>query len=179
MIYKWKIDGLYDISAKSAGGELTRIYQKYGKMDPPDVVSESRPDDAVLHPCFEWDDPKAAELWREQQARNLICCLVTVEESKHKEPKEVRAFVHVSDSYRPISIVMREPDMREELLQRFLKDAETFERRFQAVSDLAYPITEAIERVRPKVQEELDLIRKRNQGVDHGSTNESVSNSPR
>lgn len=73
MVFEWKMKGLYPVAAQAAGMELERIYKDHGRCDAADVVDESRPEEAVLHPCFEWRDHVAAEFYRQQQARNLAC----------------------------------------------------------------------------------------------------------
>jgi len=60
------------VSAQEAGEELDRIRNRYGTLQPAAVVDESRPDEAPLHPVFEWDDEQAAERYREHQAASLI-----------------------------------------------------------------------------------------------------------
>ena len=60
------------VSAQEAGEELDRIRSRYGTLQPAAVVDESRPEEAPLHPVFEWDDATAAEHYREHQATNLI-----------------------------------------------------------------------------------------------------------
>jgi hypothetical protein len=60
------------IDAQVVGEELQRIRSLSGKLLPPDVVEESRPRNAPLHPAFEWDDTTAGEKYRVFQARNLI-----------------------------------------------------------------------------------------------------------
>lgn len=60
------------VDAQTAGEELDRIRQEYGTLQPATVVDEARPDDAPLHPVFEWDDAEAAERYREHQASTLI-----------------------------------------------------------------------------------------------------------
>mgnify|MGYP001809541431 CR=1 FL=1 len=62
----------FGIDPQAAGEELERIKQRDGTLTAPAVVDEARPDDAVLHPAFEWQDPVAAERYREIQARTLI-----------------------------------------------------------------------------------------------------------
>lgn len=60
------------IDAQTAGSELDRIRQRDGTLRPATVVNDARPEDAPLHPAFEWRDPVAAEQWREHQASRLI-----------------------------------------------------------------------------------------------------------
>jgi len=60
------------VSAEAALDELTRIHASETGLTAKAVVDESRPEDAVLHPAFEWNDSKAAEQFREHQATSLI-----------------------------------------------------------------------------------------------------------
>jgi hypothetical protein len=60
------------IDAQTAGSELDRIRRRDGTIRPAAVVDEARPEEAPLHPAFEWRDPVAAEQWREHQATTLI-----------------------------------------------------------------------------------------------------------
>ena len=62
----------YGVDAQTAGEELARIKREHRILEPATVVEESRPEEAPLHPVFEWCDPKAAEQWREHQASQLI-----------------------------------------------------------------------------------------------------------
>jgi hypothetical protein len=60
------------VDAQTAGRELDRIRRRDGTIRPAAVVAEARPEEAPLHPAFEWRDPVAAEQWREHQASTLI-----------------------------------------------------------------------------------------------------------
>lgn len=72
-IYKWKMKGLSKgIDPDLAVQELKRIESVYGKITPEIVVDESKSNESVLHPIFEWDTNKAAYNWNLQQARTLL-----------------------------------------------------------------------------------------------------------
>ncbi len=143
MIYEWKLPGLYDVPAQKAGEELTRIYDKRGELEAAGVVEESRPEEAVLHPCFEWRDPVAAELWREHQARGILGCIVTAKETKSGDGATTRAFFHVSDGYTPVDVVLKTPDKRAELEQSALREMKAFQEKFRIIKELA-PVFEAM-----------------------------------
>lgn len=137
MVYQWKMPGLYQIPAQAAGEELARICKEHsGEMSPQVIVEESRPEAAPLHPIFEWNDTVAAEEWRKQQARQLVCCIVTRLENDITTTAVVRPFVHVSDSYRPIEVVVSEKDLQAELVRNALRDVEAFQRRLETFSTL-------------------------------------------
>lgn len=65
-------DEALGVDAQTAGSELDRIRRRDGTIRPDVVVDEARPEEAPLHPAFEWRDPVAAEQWREHQASTLI-----------------------------------------------------------------------------------------------------------
>lgn len=168
MVYSWKIPGLYSILAQEAGEELARICDKHGgEMSPKIIVDESRPEDAVLHQVFEWSDPVAAELWRQQQARNIVCCIITKHETEKSGPTEVRAFVHVAESYRPTQLVVSQEDLQAELVRNALRDVEAFHRRLETFSTLR-PVKQLRRSVDQTIQQ-LGRILDREKTVRHTS----------
>jgi len=62
------------------------------------VVDEARPPSSLLHPQFEWDDARAAEEHRRNQARNLINSIrVLVIGDKPSETRALIQFYRVRD----------------------------------------------------------------------------------
>ena len=145
MVYQWKIPGIIPTDAQTAGNELDRIYQKHGELNPADIVDESRPTSAPLHPCFEWDDAKAAEKYREHQAGNIVRNITVVCDTQ-EEPQNVRAFVRVQSTYQPINIVLEDADKTQELLQSALRELKAFRDKYKTLVSLA-PVMSAIEQV--------------------------------
>src|SRR5262245_7390575 len=101
--------------AQTAGDELARIQLRDGKIETATVVDEARPDEAPLHPVFEWDDAVAGEQYRLQQARLLVRAVEVAPEKKDEEP--LPAFVHVravsTDEpgyYQSSFVAVRNPD---------------------------------------------------------------------
>ena len=63
------------LNAERTWGELEEIKRRniYKMLEPPEVVDYARENpDSELHKGFEWDDSKAAEQYRLQQARQII-----------------------------------------------------------------------------------------------------------
>lgn len=145
MTYQWKIPGIIPVDAQKAGEELDRIYKAKGRLEPSDIVEESRSETAPLHPCFEWDDQKAANKYRESQAMLIVRSIVTVQESQ-KGPQQVRAFVHVEQSYKPISVVVNSEKQIAELLETALSELRAFKRKYETLKELS-PVFDAIEEV--------------------------------
>lgn len=72
-VYEWKMSGFAkgldpDIAVK----EFQRIEKEYGSITAENILTASMKQDAVFHKLFEWDDNKAAQQFRLQQARNII-----------------------------------------------------------------------------------------------------------
>ena len=75
------------VDAETAAVELKRIYEKFnGYLIPDNVVEESKPVQAPLHGVFDWDDQKAADNWRRQQARLLIRSVQIEFADKSRQP---------------------------------------------------------------------------------------------
>jgi hypothetical protein len=60
------------IPAEKAVKIFEEIEQKFGKLTPETLVEHSKNKKSPLYKLFEWDNEKAADKWRLQQARMLI-----------------------------------------------------------------------------------------------------------
>lgn len=141
MVYQWKMEKLYPVDAQLAGEELERIGNESG-VTAKNVVAASKPEDAVLHPCFEWDDKTAAERWREHQARRMVGSLVTVHVEQNENEKchstnAVRAFVNVSGDYKPLMTVLKVKEYKEEMLDNAKRDMRAFEDKYSSLKELS------------------------------------------
>lgn len=145
MTYQWKVKGLYPVEAQTAASELERIYDAYGQLDPADIVKESESETAPLHPCFEWDDGRAAQKYREHQAQGILRAIVTVAEAP-SGPVETRAFVRTQEAYEPIAVAMQSEDKMVLLLKRAMSELHDFQRRYDSLAALQ-PVFRAIDSV--------------------------------
>jgi hypothetical protein len=100
------------VPAEIAGAELEKIRLSQGIIKADTVVDAARPDDAPLHPVFEWQDAVAAENYRLYQARNLIRA-VCVQTGDKTETAPV--YVHVKTAENPgyhhTETVISRPDL--------------------------------------------------------------------
>ena len=144
MVYQFKIPDLFPIDAQTAGEELNRIYTAKSRLDPKDVVDESRPADAPLHSYFEWDDSKAAEKYRESQAADLIRCITVTCETQEDESVEVRAYQSIQGTYRPIEVVVNSEEQMDELYRKAFAELESFRKKYAALKKLK-PVFSAID----------------------------------
>jgi len=127
-------------TAKAILHELELIRKRHrGILRPADVVKFARDPKTALHKQFEWDDSRAAEQYRLEQARHIIRCAVRVVVDD-KPP--IRAYVslvsdrQVGDSYRDIIEVMCTPTLRERLLKQALNEADSWRLRYEQFVEL-------------------------------------------
>ena len=133
MVYKWKT-GYFKTDPKVAGEEFERLASE-NRLTAEDLVEESRPEDAPLHGEFEWDDNKAAELYRQQQAKVIICNLVLVNDES-PEQESTRAYVMVEQAthqYEPITAVIRNEDKLQALYQQAKRELESFRNKYKMI----------------------------------------------
>lgn len=106
------------VPASVAGQELARIHERDGVVTAAAVVDEARPEDAALHPAFEWRDEVAAEHYRKHQARSLIKAVTVVREHSD-EVVEQPVYIHVpvaasettGPGYHQTEVVTQRPDL--------------------------------------------------------------------
>ena len=137
MVYEWKQDR-FGADAQRVGEELESIEYK----DAESVVKAARKSLGELHKCFEWDDAVAGEEYRKEQARLLMRMIVTVAECETptgRESVRIRAYESVrfqapdgnaerNMTYIPTREVMRDPELREQVMERLrstINEAET------------------------------------------------------
>ena len=100
--------------SKDIESAIQRIYERDGEVKPTTVVREARDKSSPLHGVFEWNDSKAAQQYRLNQARRIIRAVkITVEE----QPEQL---IHVptietqessrEGTYKPVSVVVESQD---------------------------------------------------------------------
>ena len=133
MTYKWKPNSRIKIDSETAGAVMDNLEQQ-GRLTAKNLLDESRPAEAPLHNEFEWDDIKAAEEYRMQQARHIINCLLIEDDSKQEA---VRAFFTLAESapqYRSIRTIMADETQSDALLQLAIQELQAFERKYTQIS---------------------------------------------
>ncbi len=149
--YRWKISGLHHADPQMAGEELERLTDADGQLSPERIVQESRREDAVLHGEFEWRDDVAAEKYRVEQARGIIRNLSVTVVTEEGRKVETRAYVHVAEDYRPITVAMRSPSEMECLMDAALRDIDAFQRKY-AVLRMLDPVMEEIKKAEVEIR---------------------------
>lgn len=134
----------FPIGAQVAGEALESIgSHNSGELVPEQIVNAARPADSPLHPAFEWDDGIAAERYRKHQARDLIGALVTVIPEQKVSSEPIRAFVSVrregeGNSYVPIRTAMTDPQLRDQILARAMRELVAWRDRHKELNELAH-----------------------------------------
>lgn len=125
---------------KVIAGELRKIARSNrGLLLPQTVVEAARPVRSPLHARFEWDDTEAAEKYRIWQARQLIRVCVELIPGV-STPTEV--FVSLSEDrldgrgYRVVTDVLRDEDMRAQMLEDALSELEIFRLKYRRLKEL-------------------------------------------
>lgn len=153
--YKWTNGSRIKVKAPVAGRELERIRSEHGgALVPKTVVEEAKPKDAPLHPAFEWRDAKAAQLYREDQARGMIHSLRVVEVKDGAERESI-AFVHVHEPehgpcYVTTAHMLSDEQMRAQVLREALALLNGMRRRFEHLNELQ-GVFKAVDRVSKKL----------------------------
>lgn len=140
--YKFITPGLWgDLTADKAMAELERIREKRGELKPEYVVEESKDEKAVLHGCFQWDDTIAAQMWRKEQARQLIKN-ITVTIVNENVSATVRAVVNVATtngdgrSYVPLTQAILDDVSYDDLLAQAKAEMESFIAKYSQLTEL-------------------------------------------
>lgn len=131
MVYKFREGSRFRGDAAAVAAELERIRTERGALRSDAVVDEATPQDAPLHPFFEWDDAVAAREQRLEQARRLVRSIEIVRDDR----PPVSMYVHYSapeagdGGYEPLSVVVSQPDRYLSALAEARKDLAAAQRR--------------------------------------------------
>jgi tRNA A37 N6-isopentenylltransferase MiaA len=108
-----------NLTPQIVGETLADIEDRHGIIDPHTVVDESRPEDAALHPVFEWCDEIAAEKWRVEQARRVVRSVEVVIEPQYGSTQIAYVNIQSQGGYMSAATVSSRPDLYQEALQSY------------------------------------------------------------
>ena len=156
MVYEWKFR--QPVPAQKAGEYLNKLEKENGKLTAQLVLDESRDENALLHPCFEWDDAKAAEGYRLQQAGFIIRNITVKLETSAGKKEPVRAFVNIGEKeqfknkgeFVTFEIAMQNEEYRQRVLKYALDELKTFRTKYSTYKELSN-IFKAIEETETKI----------------------------
>ncbi len=147
---KAKVTGTF----KNKWEELAALSET-GMPKPDKVVEFAADENTHLHRCFEWNDGKAAEKYRLDQARKQISMYVMVVQSP-TGPVKIRAFQSLpsdrqaGNGYRKTTDILQDQELVAELVRSAMNDLAVVKQRYEAVAALA-PVWEVADRVAAQV----------------------------
>lgn len=123
-----------------------------GELHPQAVVADARDAKSPLHRYFEWDDRKAAEAHRMDQARALIRSIRVIDDN---DAKPRPAFLSIrSDGgigYHTIKDVLSSRDLRERLLAQAQRDLDAWTLRYRELREIVELVLPAQRELRRRV----------------------------
>lgn len=139
MKVEWSMK-LFKADAEKVHSELETIETK----SPQNIVdyAEAHPD-SELYKCFTWDDTKAANEWRKQEARQ-VCRLLVFTDDETNEPTQIRVLQKATDAYKPVKTIVRNNDEYAKLLARAKAELKAFRERYKQINELE-KVLEAID----------------------------------
>lgn len=153
VIYGWRAGSRINIDPQKAGEAIERLTKRHnGVLEAGDIVEAARPETSPLHAHFQWDDAAAAELYREDQARDLVRSLTIDISRSNLETRPVRAFVNVETGgergYVTTATAMSSADLRKQVIEKAFAELEAWRARHAELTELAR-IFAAIDETRP------------------------------
>ena len=122
--------------------ELRYLSELHGDQFTPEIILEyAKNPDTALHDRFVWDDGEAGYRYRLQQAQQIIRVTV-IKQEKEEKTIEVRAYWNLPSDrgtsvYRPIEVVMENPDMNAELLDMAKGELRAFRNKYKNLVTLS------------------------------------------
>jgi hypothetical protein len=135
--------------------ELLALTDEDGFIKPHTVVDWARANrDSEIHRRLEWNDEKAAEAYRIDQARRLIVVHVRGDEGDRATISLVQDR-NSAGGYRHLNRVLENRELRLMALRQALRELRSFERRYRHIQQLAR-VFEEVGRV--EVEAEADAV---------------------
>lgn len=147
----------FRVSADIVGAEMERIEARDGQVTSKSLLEAGRPEKSALHSLFEWDDSKAAELYRLRQATDVITHIHIVIEEKPNTP--YRAYVNIQESsgqteqgrFINVRSAMENEETRRIVLNMAISEAKRFSQKYANYKELS-EVFEAIDRVAERMK---------------------------
>lgn len=104
---------------------------------PQQIVETARDASLELHRCFTWDNQVAADKWRLQEARLLVCHLVIQNEDPESTLPEVRYFYkNDAGGYKQSAMIFRRMDEYQMLLEKARTELHAFKTKYNCLQEL-------------------------------------------
>ena len=123
-----------------------------GQLHPGAVVESARDAKSPLHSHFEWDDRKAAELHRMDQARALIRSIRVIDDEDRVRPAFLSIRADDGVGYRRFADVVSSPDLRQRLLEQAQRDLDAWTQRYRELREIVEMVLPAQRELRRRVK---------------------------
>lgn len=140
--YSW-VNFNFPVKAEIVGAECEKIEKRDGAITTTALVESARDDASEIHNLFEWDNEKAGEQWRLQQAKIVLSCLkVTVKSENEDEPaRKIRAFINTNPersqgTYINVEDALSDEELRAGVLLRAKKELTSFTDKYSSIKEL-------------------------------------------
>lgn len=158
MVYRWRDGARWRAKAQEVGERIEALRANTGgEIAPADVVEDARAIESPLHPCFEWNDAKAADAYRVEQARAVLADVMVVyaDEIGGAPTEPVRAFVNTpgasgAPTYTGTLDAMRNAQMRAAVIAQAKRELDGWRRRYRHYQELANAV-QAVEQALEQV----------------------------
>ena len=141
-------------TSNEIAAELDRIAEANGGiLIPEDVVESARNPKSILHGEFDWDNNKAAEQWRLQQARQLIrLSVITIGDVKTRRFFSLKVHRQSEDhGYRSTLVILADEELKHQLVSDALADMNRFQTKYAAIQELV-TVFEAMQKAQVKLK---------------------------
>ena len=142
-LYLWHkgYHGPKKVTAEDAHAELERIQEAQGAICAEYIVDAAIPKKSVLHPEFEWNNGKAANAYRRQQAQSMIRCIVVNVENV-EEP--MRAYACITSEttpsgteYADVQTLIDDQDLFADAMERLLDEVKEAKHSVDELANIA------------------------------------------
>lgn len=142
MVYQWRQPIYPKVSAQDAGEHIEELRNQHGEVTAQMLVDDARPEDAVLHPCYEWDDAKAANKYRLHQSKQVMSNLMIISLSDNQPINPTRGFVNITArnekaSYQPLEIALSDDEMKYQVLKNAASEFKAYLRKYKDLIDVS------------------------------------------
>lgn len=127
---------------KTQEDELNVLAKKgKGTLDAREVVDFARDESTSLHRLFEWDNEKAGDKYRIEQARHIIAAHVVIMPGLDDRPLKVRAFMSLpskrgEQKFKRTSDVLKKKSWRDEMMAMAKSELDAVRKKYEILSEL-------------------------------------------
>lgn len=148
MVYEYSWSGpKRAVSAEKVAKHIEQLEKQYGEVSSEIFLESARSESSEMHKLFEWDDKKAAEKYRIQQATQIIASIRVTVVSEEQEPVITRAYVQYEprkSGYVSIRAAMDDAEKKGSVMAQARKELKWFTEKYKSFEELS-DVIEAIE----------------------------------